>query len=450
MQEHETHSNESGVNETAAAALGADAPPAPRASGDGRIGRKQCGEVEPGTPLSNTVPSKYIEQENPDNRILRCAVDSLYLSYKGELSIEMDDRLGERKESAQSDNDNEQSTAQITIADHLFQVAGHGTPHFRYIINDDRFRIQISRGKKMPLAYVQISSELLTFKSIPVIEEELRLVVNSLGLVDGEASISRVDPCVDFIPAYSLENFNARQWLTRARKKAAYWSGDDFTGWAIGAGGAIKSRTYDKVLEIIEESNKTYLFKVWELLGWQPGQPVWRQEFEVKGAALKELKIATIPQLLDNLGGLWRYLTEDWLRLTEMGSDSNKSRWKTHPLWTDIQAAIWTKTPQLALERIRSSALPKDDRIFPSAIGYVSSLMAREGITDFDEGLGTFLHQAELYYKLQGGSLARHVEAKTRHKGRKFNTINNRTSRDAQEAQDGAESYLKARDGEDG
>ena len=42
-----------------------------------------------GTPSSNTVPSKY----NSDPHILRFGIDSLYLSYQGELSEEGENKL---------------------------------------------------------------------------------------------------------------------------------------------------------------------------------------------------------------------------------------------------------------------------------------------------------------------------------------------------------------------
>lgn len=418
---------------------------APRAA-DGRA----HSEDAQGTSPTIRVPSKYIPEENSVCRVLRCAVDSLYLSYKGELSHDVDDRLEDRKKSAQSDDDEEQSIAQITIADRLFNVSPHGAGHFRYIITDERFRIQISSGKKLPLAYVKISSEYLTYVPIKKIEQELSVIVNSLGIVHEQAKVSRADVCVDFIPGIPMDEFNVRQWVTRARKKAAYWTvGDRFTGWAIGAGGAVQFRIYDKVLEIIEASNKTYLFKVWEAYGWKPNDPVWRPEFQAGSTALREMGIETVPQLLDNLGGLWKYLTEDWLRLTVMGNDSNKSRWETHPLWSDIQSAIWTPTPQVALERVRSSSLPRDERIFPGGTGYISSFMAREGITDWDEGLGSFMRHADVFYRQQGGSLADQVEGKTRLKGRQLNSINNRTKLDAQHARKHAEAYRKAKDGDD-
>jgi hypothetical protein len=226
--------------------------------------------------------------------------------------------------------------------------------------------------------------------------------------------------------------------------------GDRFTGWAIGAGGVIQSRTYDKVLEIIEVSNKTYLFKVWEALGWQVGESVWRQEFQAANTALRELSIESVPDLLNNLDGLWKYFTEDWLRLTEIGNDSNKSRWQTHQLWSDIQSTIWTPSPQLALERVRASGMPCDERIIPAGMGYIASLMAREGITDLDEGLGTFLHFASTFYEQQGTTIAEQIEAKARVKGRKLNTINNRLELDALQAKEHATAYRKAKDGENG
>ncbi len=407
-----------------------------------------------GTQPTNRVPSKYINQEKSELpcRILRCAVDSLYLSYKGELSPEMDDRLEDRKKSAQSDEDEEQSIAQITIADKLFSVAPHGASRFRYVLDNGDFRIQISRGKKLPMAYVKISSECLTYRPIPDIVNELLVVINSLGVVHDQAKVSRVDQCVDFVPYIPMDDFNVRQWVSRARKKACYWTtGDRLSGWVIGAGGPNQSRTYDKVLEIVEQSpHKAYLFKIWEALGHRASESVWRQEFQNGGTALRELGIETVPQLLDNLDGLWRYSTENWLRLSVLGGDSNKSRWPTHPLWTEIQQAIWTKTPQLALQRVRASGLPVDERIFPGGLGYISSFMAREGITDWGEGLGTFLVHASTYFEQQGITLSEQVEGKAKLKGRKFSTVNNRTELDAGQAKIAATAYRSAKDGDDG
>jgi hypothetical protein len=361
-------------------------------------------------------------------------------------------RLDDLKQTAQSEEDAERAKAQISIGNHLFAVAGYGRGRFRFVLTDERFFIQVSKGKTLPLAYAQISSEYLTSVGVEAAAADLRYVVGSLGRVDGNEHVSRVDPCVDLVPSIPVDRWDARQWVTRARSKAAYWAaGDRFSGWRIGIGGAIQSRFYDKVHEIAEESHKTYLFDLWAARGWRAGEPVWRQEFQVRRGALNELRIDSVAQLLGNLGALWSYLTQDWLRLAVVEeSDSNRSRWTNDRLWGVVVGINWSDMPQPTLKRIRSSGFPRDEQIFTAFPGYIASLMAREGITDWSEGLGEALRQAEEFHRLQDQSLARYVERKAKVKGRLLSTINNRVNNPEDEkriAQE-AEAYRKAKDGE--
>jgi len=177
-------------------------------------------------------------------------------------------RLDDLKQTAQAEEEAERATAQITIGNHLFAVAGYGRGRFRFVLTDERFFIQVSKGKTLPLAYAQISSEYLTSVGVGSAAADLRFVVNSLGRVDGNEHVSRVDPCVDLVPGVPVDAWDVRQWVTRARNKACYWTaGDRFSGWRIGIGGAVQSRFYDKILEIVEESHKTYLFDLWAARG---------------------------------------------------------------------------------------------------------------------------------------------------------------------------------------
>lgn len=404
-----------------------------------------------GAPPSNRAPHNYVAGDQGPCRVVRCAVDSLDLSYQGQLSDGMRGRLESLKQTAQSENEAEQATAQITIAGHLFAVAGHGRGRFRFVLTDDRFFIQVSKGQSLPLAYAQVASEYLTAVGVEAAAAELRYVINSLGRVDGDERVSRADPCLDLVPAMSVDDWNVRQWVTRARNKAAYWSGGDrFSGWRIGIGGAVQSRFYDKVLEIIEESHKLYLFDLWAAQGWKVDEPVWRQEFQVGRDALKELRIGSVAELLGNLGALWNYLTQDWLRLAELSGDSNRSRWRNHPLWDVVAGVNWSELPQPTLKRVRSSGLPRDEQIFTAFPGYIGSLMAREGITDWSEGLGEALRQADKFHRLNGGSLARYVERKAKAKGRLFSTINNRANHPEERKRIAreAEEYRRAKDGD--
>lgn len=413
------------------------------------VGRLDGDDLE-GPPPTNRGPSKYNEGNDCPCHVLRTAIDSLYLSYPGELSEGMFARLDDLKLMAQTGDEEEQSKAQITIGDHLFAVASHGAGRFRFVLHDDRFRLNISKGTRLPLAYAQISSEYLTAVGVEAAEQELRFVVNSLGRVDELAQVSRADLCLDFIPIVPMDQWAVQQWVTRARKKAAYWgTGDRFIGWKIGEGGEIQSRTYDKVLEIIEVSHKTYLFGLWESQGWKASDPVWRQEFEANRDALKQFHVLTVSDLLANLDGLWRYFTEKWLRLTYLGTDSNKSRWPTHPLWEILSTAPWGNSTQPALQRIRASSLPTDERLFTAGLGYVAAFMGREGITNLSKGVRHFLHQAETYHRSHGESSANYVERKARFKGRIYSTINNRAHLDRIEALRQAEIYRKVREGEE-
>ncbi|MEK0326742.1 MAG: hypothetical protein QQN63_13670, partial [Nitrosopumilus sp.] len=76
-----------------------------------------------GTKPSNTVPSTSINQ--PTTLILRTGIDSLYLSYRGEMHDDTAIRLSELKTLAQSDKDSDAALAQFRSGDQLLEVLGH-------------------------------------------------------------------------------------------------------------------------------------------------------------------------------------------------------------------------------------------------------------------------------------------------------------------------------------
>ena len=77
-----------------------------------------------GAEPSNTAPHKYIPLSL---KILRTAVDSLYLSAKGELYPNWLQELSVLKEKAQSEDISERSQAQLKLGGHLFEVKDRGT-----------------------------------------------------------------------------------------------------------------------------------------------------------------------------------------------------------------------------------------------------------------------------------------------------------------------------------
>ena len=102
-------------------------------------------------------------------------------------------------------------------------------------------------------------------------------------------------------------------------------------------GGNIGARLYNKRLEIEKKSRKFYIYELWLAAGWDTSKQVWRMEYEAKREVLKQLGICKLDNLLQLQTALWIYLTQDWLRLAVPSlSDSNQTRWPTHPLWDQI------------------------------------------------------------------------------------------------------------------
>lgn len=414
---------------------------APRAHAGRLCDEVAIGHVEPpladgdfstpeGTPPTNRVPLKY----NPEKTmLLRYGVDSLYLSYPGTMTEEWDKKLAHLKNCAQQESELTQSAAQVKIFEHLFEVRDKGAGRFSYVLVDNAYRIQASNAhsKSLPLAYVQISSEYLTHAGIEQAEQALRHIVNTLGLVNEPANISRVDLYADFCADYEMDAFSPLlDWVTKVESLTLHYSHARFSGWGFGSGGNVVARLYDKTLEVEKKSHKFYLYELWKAAGWNGTRQVWRIEFEAKRAALVSLQIPKLVHLLPNQTSLWRYFTENWLRLTvPTATDSNRARWNNHPLWDFITSAFDSENEQAKLQRFNPARLPEDERLFVHGLGGITSFMASRGIDDIGEGLGEYLHQAKQYHAIRSGfkldGIEQYIERKVKAKNRRYNTVRN-------------------------
>jgi len=407
-----------------------------------------------GAPPSNTAPANYINTPN-NTKILRFGVDSLYLAYPGQLASDWEQRLTGLKLAAQSQEETQEAKAQVKLGEHLFEVKGKGSQRFPFVLVDNCFHIQLSgtHSTAMPLAYVQLSSELLTTLSVQEAVNILSPIIRTFGLVKGEAQISRVDLFVDFTSPILMNSWDLSAWVTRAHNISSYSLRRRFSGWSIGMGGAMGARLYDKTLEL-EKSKKDYLKPLWKMAGWDGQSPVWRLEFQYKREALKELGVLELPDLIEQCGGLWNYAATDWLRLTVPNpDDSNQTRWATHPLWSDLAAVNWSTRQASPLSRLRKERLPSEQSFFVNGLGGLTSFMASQGITELDEGFGEFLAQAERYHehqqRHQGKGLRHYIRDKVIAKARKYNTLDNRDQKlEKEQAKERAKAYRKEKDGD--
>jgi hypothetical protein len=324
---------------------------------------------------------------------------------------------------------------------------------FSYVLEDNAFRISLSRpNKAVPMAYIKISSEYLTYKLPHETESHLNAILNELGVLDSGANVSRIDMFVDFVSYQDMEAWKREAWVTRAASVNAYSIDQRFTGWAIGLGAVMAARLYDKKFEILS-SQKGYLIPLWRQAGWQEDEPVWRLEFEFKRDMLVQKDLAKLSYVLSNMNGLWSYATTEWLKLTIPNhEDQTRTRWPIHPLWASLASIDWETSGGALKSRFSNERTPRDSETFKRAFSALTTWMASHGhfnydiaIHDFYEGLNQYINNRAMDLGLGYEQL---VEEKVALKARTFNTIdtNEALSRDSVESD--AEAYRKASDGE--
>ncbi|MDO9101572.1 MAG: replication initiation factor [Candidatus Nitrotoga sp.] len=407
------------------------------ASPDGRTGARAsvrraagrtCVEVAKGSSPTNREPYNC---NNEYFKLLRFGVDSLYLSYQGDLFPEIQERLTKLKQLAQHPEINQQALAQFTIAGHVFEVKDKGPKLFPFVLVDGAFQIQLSRAaKKLPMAYVKLSSRYLCSVTPQEAESHLRAILSEFGTLTDSAHVSRIDLCADFVSNENMESWKREAWVTRGKKKDAHAVEDDFTGWSIGLGGIMSFRLYNKLLEVAD-SGRNDLFPVWEAAGWKEGEPIWRGEFQFRREVLAQHGVIRLEDVLANLNGLWSYASTEWLRLTIPNPDDlTRSRWPVHPLWGYLTSVDWETNGGVLTRSFKATRLPEDKRIFSLGASSISSYMAKHGITDYGDGLDRYLFGLYSYLQTSGDFIGLPAEGvlleKVRLKGKEFNTIQNR------------------------
>lgn len=414
-----------------------------------------------GASPSNTAPHNSInlekEREKENGfRLFRVAVDSLYLSFPGELSPSIHAALIKLKEYAQSVDIEQQCKAQYPVGGHIFEVKDKGARMFPFVLEDNTYRIQLARpGKKLPMAYVKVSAEYLAHKGPQAIQEELRELLLEFGSLSASNVVSRIDLAVDFGFPVVMDSWHRSAWVTRATEIHSYSKDQVFTGWTIGMGGIIGCRLYNKIQEIVH-SGKNWAMNLWLPMGWQPGEDVWRLEFEFKREFLKDRGLTSLDDVLGNLNGLWRYVTTEWLRLTVPNeTDSTRTRWPTHELWSTLALVDWDSAQSTLLDKCTTARNPTELRLITVVLGAMTSYMALHRIDDRNVAINQLV--AKLYEHYSGVASRKemtfdeYLAFRIAVKSREFNTAINAPGLTDNLKQDfldeGAEAYRRASKG---
>ncbi|MFZ1546433.1 MAG: replication initiation factor [Candidatus Nitrotoga sp.] len=446
---------ESDVPIQAAADASPDGRPDARASVRRAAGRTRV-EVAKGSTPTNREP---YNSNNEYFKLLRFGVDSLYLSYKGEIFPQVQERLSTLKQLAQHTEIDQQALAQYSIAGHIFEVKDKGSSVFPYVLEDGAFRISLSRAsKRTPMAYVKLSSQYLSSVTPKEAEIHLSSILKELGKLTDSAHVSRLDLCADFVSNEDMESWDRKAWVTRGKNIAAYAVAEKFTGWTVGLGGIMACRLYNKLLETLS-SGRGDLIPSWQAAGWQYDESIWRVEFQFRREVLAQHGLVRLDSVLANLNGLWSYASTEWLRLTLPNpDDQTRSRWPVHPLWAYLSSIDWETDGGALTRSFKAKLLPDDKRIFSLGASSIASYMAKYGITNYGDGLDRFLFDLYTHLQTSGGFMGLSAEdfliEKVRLRAREFNTLLNNSDEERRleekkrlETEMSAEAYRKASKG---
>ncbi len=287
---------------------------------------------------------------------------------------------------------------------------GAGKGQWRWLLRCESFNLLVSMGRLNCVAQVRFSSEFLW--SCRGLDNAIIRVEEFLVAFFGTSvylQVSEVHLCAD-VTGWVVESIDPRRdVVSRSRKRGTYEVTDlhveDFTyglnrsGLLFSRGGPISCVIYDKTREIQQQSQKWWFHDTWQGNGWEKEeQPVvWRVEFRFKREVLHEVSVEKVFcgiedafTLAERLPALWAYavghvgggldgLPDGWLRLVVPGTDSNRSRWETHPVWVEVQKAFLViedeEEDRSAVIRARKRQANLD-RGVAATVGYLSSMAA--------------------------------------------------------------------------
>ncbi len=88
------------------------------------------------------------------------------------------------------------------------------------------------------------------------------------------------------------------------------------------------------------KSDKAWFKELWNKNGWREPNPVMRVEFQCRRPFLRMMRVNSPDDLSAQIADLFKYLTQEWLTIRDIGEDSHhRSRWTVSSLWQAIQSA---------------------------------------------------------------------------------------------------------------
>jgi hypothetical protein len=351
------------------------------------------------TPETNLgIPGSEISR--PQDRITWGSQISIGLDrLKYGLHVEWDsERILDILGAAKQDAKEKRTVIPIDLGgdlDHTYNVHATGrSGGYAFRISKADISIFFSVRKKYmdtPNVWVDIGSSSCWSPGYEAVMHHIEDLIKLFGGKIRKNGVSEVHVCADFIGCeishLGLHNFD--QWITRATKLHAHHDRSKFSGISfdqdfgqlgisdskydevgiavengISVGlGDIALRIYDKVLEMKRQHSKQSVFaSVWGKDEYNE-ESVTRVEFQLRRPVLRQLRVNTLDDLFQKVGGIWEYCTSNWSRFCSQPVDKknrHQDRAEIHPWWVQVQelAHEWDSYQSISRQKL----LPQKDK----------------------------------------------------------------------------------------
>lgn len=201
-----------------------------------------------------------MDQTNEDNKpilpkLLLSGIDSLYVSYYLDgLGFDWEE-FDYRKE--QLKQDRRQDFLNITLGGKTWALMPYGKFPYQYVLRNAFFQIFLAKHNS-PNCYVQFISQGLWAKGVDWLHNWLRDWFKDMGCKQTRIeTVARVDVAFDF--DLSLIDFTQDDFISRAIKDNTWRENREMQSFIFGSG-AVVVRIYDKVAEIMQQSEKHWFY----------------------------------------------------------------------------------------------------------------------------------------------------------------------------------------------
>jgi len=282
----------------------------------------------------DTLPSTEATQPDTSGPVLLLSgLDSLYVCYYLDIAastLDIDD-LAYRKEVLRRSSDPDLSS-EIPLGDRNLTLKPYGRFPYTYILTNEWFEIRLSERLK-PSCQVRFSSRVLWELGLDIATQSFQSWCRSVGLQPDQPEIvTRADWAFDYwYPDFVIEP----DWFVSKAKKSGIWREFEKPQTISFGKSDTVVRIYDKYAEIREQSHKYWFFEK-----WGQTEDVWRIEFQARKERLRRHGIKSIEHLKKYQRALLVRLATQHTSLRRPTTDTNRSRWPYHDLWSGLLTQI--------------------------------------------------------------------------------------------------------------